>query len=176
MDKYKLTNNTIEHDGITLYQIEALIDFNNVTKGMLGGYVASIKNLSQSGNAWVYGDAKVFGNAWVYGDAKVFGDARVCGNAWVFGDARVYGNAEVYGNAWVSITPKLLTGFKHSVTICDTTTQIGCENHNHTIWLERGKAIIKTDGISSEETEEMHSIITLLINKHINDVSLTKIE
>ena len=56
---------------------------------------------SVSGNAWVYGNAEVSGNAWVYGNAEVSGDARVYGNARVSGDARVYGDAEVYGNARV---------------------------------------------------------------------------
>lgn len=45
-----------------------------------GGYVQQERNLSQFGNAWicgnakVYGDARVFENAWILGDAKVFGD------------------------------------------------------------------------------------------------------
>lgn len=37
--------------------------------GELGGYVEKEENVSQDGNAWVYGNARVSGNAWVYGDA-----------------------------------------------------------------------------------------------------------
>jgi YdcK Beta solenoid repeat len=106
--KYKLTKNTREVYGFTLYQIQALKDFGNVKKGNLGGWIENEKNLSQEDNCWVYGDAWVFGNAvvsgnaWVYGNAEVYGNARVSGNAWVYGDAWVYGNACVYGDAKVS--------------------------------------------------------------------------
>ena len=105
--KYKLTENTKEVNGITLYQIQALKDFGIVKKGDLGGWIEKEKNLSQEGNCWVYGNARVFNDAWVSDDAKVFGDAKVYGNALVFSNAMVYGNAlvfsnaMVYGNAWV---------------------------------------------------------------------------
>jgi len=106
--KYKLTENKKVSCGIALYQIEALKDFRDIEKGDKGGYVEKENNLSQDGNAWVFGDARVSGNAWVFGDARVSGDAEVSGNAevfgdaWVSGNARVFGNAEVFGNARVS--------------------------------------------------------------------------
>ena len=125
MKKYELTSETKVFLGKTLYRIKALVQFGNVNAGDLGGWIEKEENLSQSGNAWVYGDARVSGdarvygdasvsgnawvygnasvsgNAWVYGNAEVSGDARVYGNARVSGDARVYGDAEVYGNARV---------------------------------------------------------------------------
>ena len=94
--KYKLIDETIEHNGKTLYRIQALKDFGDVKAGDLGGYVESEKNLSQYDNCWVADEA------WVYGNARIFNDARVFGNARVFNDARVYGNALVYGNVLVS--------------------------------------------------------------------------
>ena len=63
--------------GIELFRIKALISFSDVEKGELGGYVEKEENLSHSGNAWVYDDARVSGNAWVYGDARVSGNAEV---------------------------------------------------------------------------------------------------
>ena len=111
--KYKLTEETINVDGRTLYRIEALKDFNDVKKGDKGGFIENEKNLSKSDDCWVYGNAKVSDNAMVCGNAKVYGNARVYGNAWVFGNAmvsvnalvidkaRVYGNAQVRGNAVV---------------------------------------------------------------------------
>jgi len=111
--KYKLTNKTRKVDGITLHQIQALINFKNVKAGDLGGWIESEYNLSQEDNCWVFGNARVYGNAkiydnaWVYGNAEVYGNAkvfdnaRVFGNAWVFGDVRVYGNARVFGYAEV---------------------------------------------------------------------------
>jgi hypothetical protein len=99
--KYKLTNETIIHKGITLYRIKALRDFSNVRKGDLGGYIEKEANLNYEGDCWIYDNAKVYGNARVYRYAKVYGNAEVCGNTWICGYARVFGNTKVYGNAWV---------------------------------------------------------------------------
>ena len=44
-----------------LYRIQALKDFARAKAGDIGGYIESESNLSQSGNAWVYGDARVSG-------------------------------------------------------------------------------------------------------------------
>ena len=106
--KYKLTEKYIENLGVKLFQIQAVTDFGRVSKGELGGYIQSEQCLSQSGNAWVSGNAQVYGNAHVSGDAQVsgnalvFGNAKVLGDAWVYGNARVLDNAQVYGNAQVS--------------------------------------------------------------------------
>ena len=93
MKKYELlVDDTITFFGVQLFRIKALISFSGIEKGEVGGYIASEKNLSQSGNAWVSGDAEVYGNA------------RVSGNAEVSGNARVYGNADyiVFKNTWSS--------------------------------------------------------------------------
>jgi carbonic anhydrase/acetyltransferase-like protein (isoleucine patch superfamily) len=100
--KYKLTSNFKMQFGIKLFQIEALKDFSIFKKGEKGGWIEKKENLSQGGDAWVYGNAQVSGDAWVYGNARVYGNAQVYGNAWVYGNAQVYGNARVYGNAQVS--------------------------------------------------------------------------
>ena len=59
--KYKLTKNTKEYFGTTLFQIKAEMSFCSVLKGELGGYVEKEENLSQEGDAWVYGNAMVYG-------------------------------------------------------------------------------------------------------------------
>jgi len=106
--KYKLTDETIQHDGRTLYRIEALKDFGYIKKDDFGGFIEKEANLSQLGDCWVadsakvYGYAKVLGDAHVSGNAQVFGNALVYDNASVFGDAEVYGYARVWGNAHVS--------------------------------------------------------------------------
>ena len=87
--KYEFTGETKVVFGINFKQIRAIINFGCVVAGEIGGWIECEENLSQSGNAWVSGDARVSGNAWVSGDA------RVSGNAWVSGDAWVSGNAEV---------------------------------------------------------------------------------
>lgn len=78
MKKYELTSETKTIFGKKLYRIRALVDVGNTVKaGDLGGYIESEYNLSQDGNAWVYGDARVYDNARVCGDAQVFGDASI---------------------------------------------------------------------------------------------------
>ena len=100
--KYELLkDDKIELYGKTLYRIKALIDFDIVVAGSLGGYIEKEDNLAHTGNAWVSGNARVSSDAQVYGDARVSDNARVSGNAWVSGDARVHGNAWVSGDARV---------------------------------------------------------------------------
>jgi len=103
--KFSLTKTTKRWCGITLYQIKAEMSFGNVVKGEFGGYIEKRENLSQDGNAWVYGNARVSGNAEVYGNARVYG------NAWVYGNAEVYGNAWVSGDAWVYGKLQLTLGY-----------------------------------------------------------------
>ena len=102
MKKYEFTGEVKVKFGVTFKRIRALIDFGNVKKGELGGFIEKEENLSYAGNAWVYGDAEVYGDARVYGNAKVYDDAEVYGNARVSGNAKVYDDAWVYGNARVS--------------------------------------------------------------------------
>ena len=111
--KYKLTDETIKLNGVTLYRIEALKDFGEIKKGDKGGFIESENNLAHEGDAWVsdnahvYGNAcvfdnsQVYGNAFVSGYAQVYGDANVCDDSSIFGSALVYDNAHVYGDALV---------------------------------------------------------------------------
>ena len=82
--------------GRTVKRIRALVAISYfASAGSLGGYIESEKSLSQDGDAWVYGDARVSGNAWVYGDAQVYGDAWVSGNARVSGDGLIFWASKV---------------------------------------------------------------------------------
>lgn len=102
-NKYELVpEDTVEVCGLKLFRIRALQSFGNVTSGQRGGYIESEHNLSHTGDAWVYDNARVSGGARVSGNAWVYGNAQVHDNAWVSGGARVYGNAQVSGNARVS--------------------------------------------------------------------------
>lgn len=99
MDKYELTSETLQYAGHTLHRIKALRDFGFINAGELGGWIESEKNLSQVGNAWVYGDSIVSDNAWIYCNAKIYDNAKVCDNAIIRDYARVFGNALVTDNA-----------------------------------------------------------------------------
>ncbi len=112
--KYELTNVVMRVAGRELRRIRALKDFDDVKAGDLGGFIADESNLSQEGNCWVGGSAKVLDDAWVHGDARVYGDAKISGRARVYGkaqvydlsaicdDSKVFGAAQVYGNARVA--------------------------------------------------------------------------
>lgn len=111
--KYKLTDETIEVEGKTLYRIDALKDFCEIKNGDKGGFVESEDNLSHEGNAWVYDDACVYDNAFVtddalvYDNARVYNDARLSDNSRVYENARVYGTSCVYDNARVYGTARV---------------------------------------------------------------------
>ena len=59
--KYEITD--IQHpNNPRLRRVRALVAIGfSVAAGDLGGYVEKPENLSQNGNAWVYGDAQVYG-------------------------------------------------------------------------------------------------------------------
>ena len=117
MRHFKLSDESIEHNGHKLFRIIATIDIPsaNVAAGDIGGYVEHENNLHDF--AWVADDAKVYehakisgyaivmNRAEVYGDAKVSGYVEVCNDAKVYEYAqlhefaKVYDNVEVYGNA-----------------------------------------------------------------------------
>ena len=115
MSKYTLLGtDTINHLGVTLYRVK-------YKDGTLGGYIESYKNLSQDGNALVYGDARVYGNAWVSGNALVYGDARVYGNAWVSGNALIRYFDEIKDTKnYFSII-----GFQYNITVTYSSIHIG---------------------------------------------------
>lgn len=105
--KYKITNETIFYYDKTLRRIEALKDFADVKKGDKGGYIETEDNLSQEGNCWVYGNAKVldlsrlYENAIIKGQATIYGSAEVGGNAVVTDNVKIYGRAKVYNHATI---------------------------------------------------------------------------
>ena len=113
MAKYKLTDETKIVNGITLHRIVATKNFDNVKVGDKGGFVESIRNLSDSFNSWISDNACVFGNAYVLenaqvsGNAMVYGNARVAGSATVTCNAQVYDNAKVIGSAYIAGNAKL---------------------------------------------------------------------
>ncbi|HGO5855591.1 TPA: hypothetical protein ACK3JJ_000194 [Mannheimia haemolytica] len=118
--KYRLTKNTVEYKGKTLYQIEALRDFSfyrkddwkhSVRKGELGGWIEKEENLSQQGNCWiaenvyVFDNAKVEHNAFIKGKAIIHGNARVFGRAWICSENHyeldISDQVKIYGDAFI---------------------------------------------------------------------------
>ena len=146
--KFKLTAKTKLWMGRTLYRIEALVSFGEVTAGDKGGWAEKEANVSQDGDAWVSGDARVSGDALVSGVARVYGNARV--------------------------SPVVLTGFPHLVTIWDDRISVGCECHDLEKWEVDGAAIIKAAGYTADEAEEWRGIIVALAKAHFKRVEAAK--
>ena len=160
--KFKLTSNTKVVFGITLYQIQALIDIPNfgIKAGDLGGYVEKESSLSQENNAWVFGNA------------RVFGDARVSGNALVFGNALVSGDAQVFGNALIQIGKIIgkvdrkykkvlfIQGSKDLISINDDVVHIGCKTLTSSEWLDQYKNIGSQENYSQEQIKEYGILLT----------------
>ena len=101
MKKYKITDESIMHNGIELFRIEAIKDFANVRKGDKGGFIANESNLSHDGNCWIYDDAKVYEEARIYENACIYNNTQVYGHAKVSGYACLYHNAKAFDYAFV---------------------------------------------------------------------------
>jgi hypothetical protein len=149
--KYELTNDTKLVGSVTLHRIRRLSD------GELGGYVASKANLSQFGDAWVYGNAKVSGNAWVYGNAKV------SGNAWVYGNAKVSGDAVAK-----EFHPLVCQLTRNTITVTDKHIQIGCELHLFDHWLRNIEQIGQDNLYSKADIKLYTAVVTAIINSRRN--------
>ena len=81
---------------IKLYRIQALKTFTKsggynpiIHVGELGGYVETEDNLSQEGNCWIFGDAKVKDGGKVIDDAIIFDKAMVSNNSTIRGNSVV---------------------------------------------------------------------------------------
>lgn len=84
-----------------LTRVRALVDFADVKRGDIGGYVEFAHNLSQEGCAWLYDKATAMEDDRVTGDAQVRGESMVYGQALVTDQSRVEGSVWVYGNSLV---------------------------------------------------------------------------
>ena len=158
--KYKLTDETINLNGATLYRIEALKGFGEIKKGDKGGFIESENNLAHEGDAWVsdnahvYGNACVFDNARVYNNAFVSGYAQVYGNAFVYGNAWLYGNTHVCGYAWVADNARVYG----DANVCDDSSVFGSalvydNAHVYGDALVRGYACVCGDAEISNKSD-----------------------
>ena len=71
MLKFKFFGKTKKVANTTLQQTEAVRDFGNVKAGDIGGWLGKESNLSDYGDAYVFGDARMTGDAYVFGDTRV---------------------------------------------------------------------------------------------------------
>ena len=83
-----------------LHRIRAIRQVNEqVSPGMLGGYVQTEDNLSQEGTCWIYDQAICCEEAAVADDGRMFDGAVARGSALIGGDARMFERAMAEGNS-----------------------------------------------------------------------------
>ena len=149
--KYTFTSETIKYKGYTLHRIKALKDIVinteiTIEKGSLGGWIEKEYNLSQDGNCWVSGKA------------KVFGDAIVKGCAYVSDYVEVHGNAIIREHAEIHGTACLKEGtFQGTINISETN-----------VLKETKHFMVEVFKINSDLSRE--KIKTIYINTDINDI------
>ena len=149
-EKYgMLANDYITVGTHTLYRIQALktVRF-GVESGDIGGYIESLKNLSEFDSCWVCDDACVYGdarisedaliadNARVFNSSTVFGYARVLENARICGESKVLGHSKIYGRATITDTATVsrdaevyddaIVGDSSFVTDCAKVYEMAC--------------------------------------------------
>ena len=158
--KYKLTDETINLNGVTLYRIEALKYFGEIKKGDKGGFIESENNLAHEGDAWVSDNAHVYGNACVFDNSQVYGNAFVSGYAQVYGDAFVYGNAWLYDNTRVCGYARVADNARvyGDANVCDDSSVFGsaCVYDNARVYgdaLVRGYACVCGDAEISNKSD-----------------------
>ena len=158
--KYKLTDETINLNGVTLYRIEALKYFGEIKKGDKGGFIESENNLAHEGDAWVSDNAHVYGDACVFDNAQVYGNAFISGYAQVYGDAFVYGNAWLYDNTRVCGYARVADNARvyGDANVCDDSSVFGsaCVYDNAHVYgdaLVRGYACVCGDAEISNKSD-----------------------
>ena len=144
--KYEITEETKEYNGIILYRIKALKDFGNVKAGELGGFIEKESNLSQSGNCWIYNDAKALNNAMIYENAQIYNEtiirdyAKAFGNVQLFERVNMRHNSIAHGDAKIS----------GDITLADNTIVEGNANLSGSMVLE-GHVVLGGDTILNGE-------------------------
>ena len=122
--KYKMLNiDYVTDSGVVLHPIQALKNFGGVKKGDRGGYIESYSNLSQKGNCWVGGEAKVYGKSEVTDYAIVDENAIVC-NTFVGADSVISGSAtlidsSITGDTYVDGNALIVNTIVSGCTIMD---------------------------------------------------------
>ncbi len=163
MQKYKLTQESIQLAGRTLYRIRALKDFRDVKAGDLGGWVEkeSNPNLSQDGDCWIYENAKAFQDAFMEGNASMSGSARMSGNAIMKGNARMEGNAIMKGNASMEGNARMAgNALVKSNKDLQAYVGVGSENGTLTAYRTTTAGIGVTRGCFSGTVEAFRQAVT----------------
>lgn len=143
-------SDSIKYKGRTLYRIRALRDGEHFDAGDLGGYVENESNLSQYGNSWIAGEAKVMDDAIISGDAIVTDKCVVCEGVEVTGNSYLQDRCQASGEFIIDLPSQSNIGGKSIITkkpIClnafdyycpvvtDKHMTIGCQTRTLKSWV-----------------------------------------
>ena len=142
MEKYEILMDkeyTIEWKGHILHRIRALIDFGDVKKGDLGGFVENENNLSYYGNCWIYDGAKAMDSSRVYDDSRMYDESEMHDNSRMYGDSELNNSAKLYGKL---------------VSKVDDFMEINNPQGRLVTCVKKGNKIFYSVGCQNEITEE----------------------
>lgn len=184
--KYKLTNETRNYYGKTLYRIQAIKDFGDVKAGDKGGWVENKNNLSHYGDCWIYDDSVASGSSRISKDAKIMNSSEICDFACVRGNAVIDQSSTISGEAFI-------LDAKVSNLIISDYTQISGDIEiksvrdfydfglwypyndkyitylpNHDKFIYYGKSYTKEELSEHEDFESESSIILEILNKQVD--------
>ena len=142
MNKFKLTTETQQYFGTTVYRIEALRDIPewSVKAGDKGGWLEKESNLAQEGSCWVFDSA------------RVFGEAQVFGGAWVSGKAKLSKPGHL----------RCISGLKFHITLTPGYAVIDCKRMSIKAWLALTKEQAIGMGLPMGEFELVRDALKLL--------------
>lgn len=100
--KYKLTDESFNINNKRVYRIQAVCSFFDVEEGDLGGFVESEKNLSHSGDCWIYDDSVACGKARVSDCGQMHDLSFATDNAKITISGCLSENASIHGDVIVS--------------------------------------------------------------------------
>lgn len=155
MTKFTFAEAVTLKTGEEVYRIRAMRDIHRhkVKKGDLGGFVQFKENLSQEGDAWVDGEAKVLGKS-----TRVEGNAYVGFHAVVKDGSRITGNSTI--SRWATLSNVQVTGTNVDVfgkTILTNVSLTGKDiDIDNNAQLEN--CIIEGTSIKIFEQAELHGV------------------
>lgn len=162
-----------------LFRVKAIKDFNGVEAGELGGYVQYESNLSQTGNAWIYGNARVQGDARIHNNARIFDTALISDNAQIYDNATVHDSVQIFGNAIVCDSAQVFGNAritkclyvqqkKYSITATDTHCFIGCEGRTWEDWFASITQIGYKYNYTEQEIELTRQLLRIIYQQITN--------
>ena len=173
--KYTITED--RHPEYVAFRIMAAEDCEalNIKSGDLGGFISKKENLSEEGNAWVFGDSAVLGDSVVSGDA-IIKDNAVINNVIVgldssisnvtISDAVFSNKVRVYGKKnSIVISDKSLKYLSITATKFTEDTDVVIGYSTFLGNIPAFQDFIKTDRVCDEDKELLEKYLEVIMTR-----------